>query len=149
MMNQGTWIPGEGWMTFGRQPQMVIEDFVAAHDPNEPINSPYFVPVPLVPVEVPVVMPVEPEPAQPPRKAIDVAADWLREALALDPLPATQIAAMAENASIKPRTLRRAFQKIGAQTFKRSDAWWWQLPGAEDDRQKGGRLPARIRRKRP
>jgi hypothetical protein len=97
-----------------------------------------------VPVEPVVMSPPEPVDT---RSALDRAADWPREALTPDPVPATQIAALAETAQVKPRTLRRAFQKIGAQTFKRSGAWWWQL-AAEDGPSKGGRIPARpLRRK--
>jgi hypothetical protein len=95
-----------------------------------------------VPVEPVVMSPPEPVDT---RSALDRAADWLREALTPDPVPATQIAALAETAQVKPRTLRRAYSKIGVQCFKRSGAWWWQLPD-EDGPAGRGRLPAKRRR---
>jgi hypothetical protein len=99
------------------------------------------------PVPVPVV-PLEPVPPPPPRKAVDVAVDWLREALTPDAVPVLRIEELAGEAEIKPRTLRRARDKAGAQTYKHGGVWWLKLPDEEDDQQKAGRIPARPRRRR-
>jgi hypothetical protein len=83
-------------------------------------------------------------PPPPELRPIDKAVAFLREVLTPEPVPAVRVAEMAKNASIADRTLRRAFQKAGAQSFKRGGCWWWKLPDEEDDRQKGGRLRRKL-----
>jgi hypothetical protein len=50
--------------------------------------------------------------------ALDTAVAFLRDALAVDAVPATPVTQLADNAGVKTRALRRAFQKVGVQTFK-------------------------------
>jgi hypothetical protein len=88
-------------------------------------------------------VPDEPRAPVPPHSALDTAVAFLLDALVPDPVAATQIAEMAKERGIAAKTLRRAFQKAGVQTFKRAGAWWWRLPDAEDGKQKAGRLTAR------
>jgi hypothetical protein len=76
----------------------------------------------------------------------DRRASHLRDALAADPVRATEVAALAEAVQVKPSTLRRAYSKLGVQTFKRAGQWWWQLANGDDDRQRDA---ARARSKRP
>ncbi len=78
-----------------------------------------------------------------------MACDWLREVLVPDAVPVLRVEELAGQAGIKPRTLRRAREKARVQTFKRAGVWWLKLPGDEDGHEKGGRIPARPRRRKP
>jgi len=121
----GTWIPNVGYVTFGRQHVPDVPEFVPVHDPNEPPNSPYFVPAPPA-VEVVAVEPVvELTPGQ-------KAEALLRDVLALDPVPATTVEAIAKERSIASRTLRRARKRMKVSVFKKSGCWWWASPEWEE-----------------
>jgi hypothetical protein len=84
----GTWIPGEGWIVFGRQPHMLEPpEYVAVHDPNEPVNSPYYV-APPPPMAEPKSQPATLVELTPGQKAEAL----LRDVLAVDPrLPLGQV----------------------------------------------------------
>jgi hypothetical protein len=112
----------------------------------EPKGSPYYIgPVPRVVrvplAEVPAEPTVEPTPGQ-------RAEAFLRDVLTPDPVPVTQVEAMAADAQVKPRTLRRARAALKVQTYKRGGQWWLKLPDDEDGPVKGGRIPARPRRRK-
>jgi hypothetical protein len=47
----------------------------------------------------------------------------------------------AEAEQVKPRTLRRAYVKVGVQCFKRSEQWRWQLPAADGPQMARRRVP--------
>jgi hypothetical protein len=95
----------------------------------EPANSPYYVPPP---EPVAVALPVEtPRPELTPGQRAEA---LLREVLAVDPVPATEVQRLAENASIAVRTLRRARERMKVRVFKKGAQWWWELPGEEDVR---------------
>jgi hypothetical protein len=128
-MNNETWIPGEGWITFGRHYAPELPEYVPVHDPREPRRSPYYVPPPPVPVAEPV--PAEPVAELAPGAKAEA---FLRDVLAVDPVPATEVQRLAENASIAARTLRRARERMNVRVFKKSGCWWWALPGWEDVR---------------
>jgi hypothetical protein len=134
------WQAGLGFFQHNPPPMPATAEYLPVHDPNEPANSPYFVPPPMPAEAVAAELPAEPEPQI---SALDAAVAWLRDVLAIDPVPATEVARLAKDASIAARTLRRAFQKW-VQTFKRAGAWWWQLP-TEDGPAKGGRIRRRPR----
>jgi hypothetical protein len=126
----GTWIPGEGWMVFGRQPQMPdMPEYVPQHDPKEPVNSPYYIKPPVVEVVAGIV----PVPVIAPTPGAKAEA-LLREVLAVDPVPATEVQRLAANASIAARTLRRARERMKVRVFKRAGQWWWELPDSEHGR---------------
>jgi hypothetical protein len=95
----------------------------------EPRRSPYFIP----PVEPPVAEVVVAAPVvklTPGQRAEAL----LRDVLTPDPVAATEVQRLAENASIAARTLRRARERMNVRVFKKSGCWWWALPGWEDVR---------------
>jgi hypothetical protein len=135
--------------TFRLHPQMLAlmrmqSDAVLARRPE--VVGPYRMPEPpprpvMVPVaEVPAEPVVEPTPGQ-------RAEAFLQEVLTPDAVPALKVQAMAKDASVAARTLRRARERMKVRTFKRSGVWWWQL-AAEDGPSKGGRIPARPSRRK-
>jgi hypothetical protein len=89
----------------------------------EPRRSPYYVPPPPVPVAEPV--PAEPVAELAPGAKAEA---FLRDVLVPDPVPATEVQRLAANASIAPRTLRRARERMNVRTFKRAGQWWWEFP---------------------
>jgi putative DNA primase/helicase len=56
---------------------------------------------------------------------------FLRELLADGPHRATEVVLLAEDDDISKRTLYRAKDEIGVDSFQREREWWWVLP--EDD----------------
>jgi hypothetical protein len=124
------WQPGLGFFQHNPAP-VELSEFLPQHDQREPPNSPYFVPKLVDPV-------ADPMPATVPKiSALDAAVAWLEAALTPDPVPATQVATMAANASVKPRTLRRAAEKVGVVRFRDARCWFWKLPD-DDDREDVG-----------
>ena len=61
-------------------------------------------------------------------KPIDVAIAWLLTRLAAGPQPAVDIQAAAALESISDRTLSRAKLKVGIDSFRENNRWWWRLP---------------------
>jgi hypothetical protein len=98
-----------------------LPEYVPVHDPREPVNSPYYVPPPVQAVAEPVGPVVELAPGQ-------RAEALLRDVLAVDPVPATEVQRLAANAQVKPRTLRRTRERMGIRVFKRAGQWWWEIP---------------------
>jgi hypothetical protein len=98
----------------------------------EPRRSPYYVepPEPIAP-KVPVVEPVPGEPELTPGQKAE---KFLRDVLVPDPVPALEVQAMAKDASIALRTLRRARERMNVRVFKKGAQWFWELPGSEDVR---------------
>jgi hypothetical protein len=95
--------------------------YVAVHDPREPVRSPYYVPKP--PVAEPKSQPATLVELTPGQRAEAL----LRDVLAVDPVPATEVQRLAENASIAARTLRRARERMKVRVFKKAGCWWWAL----------------------
>ncbi|MCW8137708.1 MAG: AAA family ATPase [Planctomycetota bacterium] len=69
------------------------------------------------------------------RSAVDLAAEFVRAALAGGPLPAAEVRAEAVKAGIPERTLERAQQELGVVHLRVNDrarrgrgTWTWQLP---------------------
>lgn len=64
--------------------------------------------------------------------ALKEAITWLKEALSDGPIPSTDIFRMAKANNIAEKTLRRAKERIGVQSFKEGMAqegkWYWRLP---------------------
>jgi hypothetical protein len=127
-----TWIPGVGYMTFSRSwtPELELPESITPVAP---------VPEPVVVVLVEPAVEVLP---------VDAAVAFLLATLTPDAVLVKDVEAMAERASIKPRTLRRARVKAKVQTYKRGGQWWLKLPDDEDGPVKGGRIPARLRRRK-
>ncbi len=69
-------------------------------------------------------------PAEP--KAIDEAAEWLRDSLAAGPMTADEVHAGARNEGIAKRTLNRAKSELGVKStregFGNGSRWVWSLP---------------------
>ena len=63
----------------------------------------------------------------------DRAAEFLEELLADGPHRAQEVFALADDAGISGRTLKRAKRELGVQSAKRDDGWWWSLPGEETE----------------
>lgn len=64
--------------------------------------------------------------------ALKEAITWLKEALSDGPIPSTDIFRMAKANNIAEKTLRRAKERLGVQSFKEGMAqegkWYWRLP---------------------
>lgn len=58
------------------------------------------------------------------------AQSFLKEVLADGPLPQTEIEAAAQQAGIRPKTLRNARYELGVTSTKISKQWVWALPEA-------------------
>ena len=58
------------------------------------------------------------------------AQSFLKEVLADGPLPQTEIEAAAQQAGIRPKTLRNARYELGVTSTKISKQWLWALPEA-------------------
>lgn len=73
-------------------------------------------------------------PGRPP-EARQVAAEWLRAALAAGPRLASDVTEEARHVEdIAPATLRRARTEIGAEAYRPTPGrgpWWWRLPGQD------------------
>jgi hypothetical protein len=73
------------------------------------------------------------------RGARDVAADWLKEALAAGPMTADDLKAAAKASGVAWRTVRRAQVAVGVkvrrQGFGPDGKWYWLLPGQVIDGQ--------------
>jgi hypothetical protein len=87
------------------------------------LAGPYAVPEP--PKLVPELVPAEPVAELTPGAKAEA---FLRDVLVPDPVPALKVQAMAKDASIAPRTLRRARERLNVRTFKRAGQWWWEIP---------------------
>jgi hypothetical protein len=120
-MNQGTWIPGEGWMTFGRAHVWEPEPFVPVSDPDP--RSPYHIPSQHVPVEA-AAEPV-PEPVLTPGER---AKAWLAAELAVDPVPSLELQERARKAGITLSTLRRVAKQVPVEVYRDAAQWYWRLP---------------------
>jgi hypothetical protein len=96
----------------------------------EPPGSPYYVPSPCRPVARPSVVPAPVEAvAEPKRSALDEATAWLELALTPDGLTALEVKERASEASIAPRTLRRASERLRVVKTKQGvGGWHWSLP---------------------
>jgi hypothetical protein len=77
------------------------------------------------------------------RNALQDAVTFLRDCLAMGPIPASDVEERAEKAGVKVATLRRAQKLIGVESKKigrfGESSWVWSLPsqGAPEDAQKG------------
>ena len=58
------------------------------------------------------------------------AQSFLKEVLADGPLPQTEIEAAAQQAGIRPKTLRNARYELGVTSTEISKQWVWALPEA-------------------
>jgi hypothetical protein len=115
-----TWIPGQGWMTFGRPPQVVLEEFVPVSDPDP--RSPYHIPSQHVPA-VAAEQPPERVPAPGERARL-----WLATELAEGPVPTLHLQERAQAAGHSWSTIRRMRKAAGAEVFKDGRGEWkWRL----------------------
>jgi len=74
------------------------------------------------------------------------AKDFLREALADGPIPATKVERLAEKEGITKRTLDRAKEELGVESRKIDGKWWWRLPADEQTGNVGVLGPVRMPR---
>jgi hypothetical protein len=117
----GTWIPGEGWMTFGRAHVWEPEPFVPVSDPNP--RSPYHIPSQHVAVEA-----AEPAPERV-LTAAERAKAFLLAELAVDAVPSLELQERAQKAGITLSTLRRMAKATGIRKVKQGlGGWAWAMP---------------------
>jgi hypothetical protein len=104
------------------------EQYVPRHDPNEPPNSPYYIPPPVAVVPIPATVP-EPVAPEPKVSALEAAAGWLEVALVPDGMMVAEVQERAHKAGIAPRTLRRAAERLHVVRAKQGvGGWHWSLP---------------------
>jgi hypothetical protein len=122
-MNNETWIPGEGWITFGRHFALELPEYVPVSDPNP--RSPYHIPAQHVPVEA-AAEPV-PEPVLTPGER---AKAWLAAELAEgEPVASVGLLERAQKAGITLSTLRRMAKAMGIRKVKQGlGGWGWAMP---------------------
>lgn len=66
------------------------------------------------------------------QSAVDEAADWLKDVLAVGPVPSKELDKRAEEDGIRPRTLRRAKKTLGVRPFRSGAIWACALPQPSD-----------------
>jgi hypothetical protein len=116
-----TWLtPGTGGQHVTRVVLTAIQHFAQHMVPLDAVDFVW----PVAVVE-PVVEPVPVEPELTPGEKAEV---FLRNVLAIDPVPALEVQRLADAADIKPKTLRRTRERLNVRCFKRGGCWWWELP---------------------
>ncbi len=72
---------------------------------------------------------VENEPTQAPVSKIAVAQSYLKTLLSTGPQTASSVFEHMQQVGISERTVRTAKKGINIKTFRKDDAWWWQIIG--------------------